>query len=425
MSDFLANLARRGAGLALHVPLQPSLTPFVPPEAGAAGPIEHGPAERLEGDGRPAPLTPPLLPDKDAAAGTVSGVEHGAEEPLENAAKPELTVQRQVEEPPAAQSRASPGIAPPSPIPAPIRPTSSSVVPAATPPHPAPTTATPSPGESDSAQPRSSVPDQDRGSGDPLRALKVDRAERPVRTQFSSEVRPSQPVLAPKEPTPLPPSTAATSSPPSTPDVAVEVRDTPSQPIQATLEPAQAATQDVTAVEKPAKGENKKPVSSSPPAVEATQEPSPRPAGPAVEIGASPTTAAESGSVSPGLVRPPTLPSASSEPSGPEPGRPPPTRPTAHEGKTVVQIEPALLPAVTVGQAIIGLEPTTPKPSPVPPASVGSATTPESRPVQVHIGTIEVRATTPPPVPAPQPPPAPQGFDDYVHIRTYRNWDTG
>jgi hypothetical protein len=41
--------------------------------------------------------------------------------------------------------------------------------------------------------------------------------------------------------------------------------------------------------------------------------------------------------------------------------------------------------------------------------------------VQIHIGTVEVRATTPPPAPAPRPAPAPQGFDDYVQIRTYVN----
>lgn len=46
----------------------------------------------------------------------------------------------------------------------------------------------------------------------------------------------------------------------------------------------------------------------------------------------------------------------------------------------------------------------------------------EPRPIQVRIGTIEVRATTPPP-PAPPSPSAPQGFDEYVRIRTYVNWE--
>lgn len=41
--------------------------------------------------------------------------------------------------------------------------------------------------------------------------------------------------------------------------------------------------------------------------------------------------------------------------------------------------------------------------------------------IQVRIGTIEVRATTPP---APSPPPvvASQGFDDYMLVRSYKNW---
>jgi hypothetical protein len=51
-----------------------------------------------------------------------------------------------------------------------------------------------------------------------------------------------------------------------------------------------------------------------------------------------------------------------------------------------------------------------------------SALTPaEPRPVQVRIGTIEVRATTPP-APTPRPATTPQGFDDYALVRNYVNW---
>ena len=43
--------------------------------------------------------------------------------------------------------------------------------------------------------------------------------------------------------------------------------------------------------------------------------------------------------------------------------------------------------------------------------------------VQVRIGTVEIRATTPPastpPGPEPPPSPSPQGFDDYVFLRNY------
>jgi len=44
----------------------------------------------------------------------------------------------------------------------------------------------------------------------------------------------------------------------------------------------------------------------------------------------------------------------------------------------------------------------------------------------VRIGTIEVRATTPPtpsPLPTPAPAPTVQGFDDYTLIRNYVNWE--
>ena len=55
---------------------------------------------------------------------------------------------------------------------------------------------------------------------------------------------------------------------------------------------------------------------------------------------------------------------------------------------------------------------------------MGPTVTPaEARPIQVRLGTIEVRATKPPTAPAPPPAPAPQGFDDYARIRTYMNWE--
>jgi hypothetical protein len=43
------------------------------------------------------------------------------------------------------------------------------------------------------------------------------------------------------------------------------------------------------------------------------------------------------------------------------------------------------------------------------------------QPIQVRIGTIEVRATTPPTTPPPAP--APHGFDDYATIRSYMSWE--
>jgi hypothetical protein len=49
-----------------------------------------------------------------------------------------------------------------------------------------------------------------------------------------------------------------------------------------------------------------------------------------------------------------------------------------------------------------------------------------TRPVQVRIGTIEVRANTPPVTPPPAPRPAapvPGGFEDYAMIRSYTGWE--
>jgi hypothetical protein len=50
---------------------------------------------------------------------------------------------------------------------------------------------------------------------------------------------------------------------------------------------------------------------------------------------------------------------------------------------------------------------------------------PVPQPIQVRIGTVEVRATTPPtaPPPAPRSPQGPTGFDGYAMIRSYRGWE--
>lgn len=71
-------------------------------------------------------------------------------------------------------------------------------------------------------------------------------------------------------------------------------------------------------------------------------------------------------------------------------------------------------------QAIIEPAPTSERPFALPTMTEPAVTPSEPRPIQVRIGTIEVRATTPP---APTPPPAPkhQGFDDYLALRTYVN----
>lgn len=142
----------------------------------------------------------------------------------------------------------------------------------------------------------------------------------------------------------------------------------------------------------------------------------------------------------------PGLPAISPTPSQPaarpQPARDLPTKPKAglvampaaiyltptlemretSEGETVAQVKRATPPMRTRGQAIIKPAPVT-QPPPTTLIMVEPAIPrPDPRPIQVRIGTIQVRATTPPP-PTPPPAPTPQGFDDYVRVRTYVNWE--
>lgn len=90
------------------------------------------------------------------------------------------------------------------------------------------------------------------------------------------------------------------------------------------------------------------------------------------------------------------------------------TNQLANQAPTQPTIHPAIQPAIAAERPLALPKPGMP------------AMPPEPRPIQVRIGTVEVRATTPPPSP-PSPPPASapvsRGFDDYVHIRTYVNWE--
>ena len=98
----------------------------------------------------------------------------------------------------------------------------------------------------------------------------------------------------------------------------------------------------------------------------------------------------------------------------PTPQLPPPDSPEP----VLAMVEP-----VAHEMTLIGLSVVRPAPiqSPALPALEKPAAMPsEPRPIQVRIGTIEVRATTPP-APAPPPAPMPQGFDDYVLVRNYVN----
>lgn len=97
--------------------------------------------------------------------------------------------------------------------------------------------------------------------------------------------------------------------------------------------------------------------------------------------------------------------------------------PDPPETEVVTMIEPATPLMTTQSQPTI-------RPSPVQPprfpAWDGRPASAQERPsIHVSIGAIEVRAITPPPLPTPTPARAPttQGFDDYVLVRNYVNWN--
>jgi hypothetical protein len=54
-----------------------------------------------------------------------------------------------------------------------------------------------------------------------------------------------------------------------------------------------------------------------------------------------------------------------------------------------------------------------------------TAVSSKTQPIHVRIGTIEVRASTPPPARLPATPaaPLPSGFEDYALIRSYAGWE--
>lgn len=97
----------------------------------------------------------------------------------------------------------------------------------------------------------------------------------------------------------------------------------------------------------------------------------------------------------------------------------PPER-EAPEPEAVTQVQPAMPPATDISPPLI--RPARTQPPMFPEPAETAVTRSESRSIQVRIGTIEVRATTPPP-PAPPAAPTPQGFDDYTLIRNYVSWE--
>lgn len=103
--------------------------------------------------------------------------------------------------------------------------------------------------------------------------------------------------------------------------------------------------------------------------------------------------------------------------------KPVPQAQVASESETVMEIRPVIasISASAKGRSII-------KPVTSRDYSSGSLTTRETssetsepRSVQVRIGTIEIKATTPASSKISPPKPRPQGFGDYIQVRTYAN----
>jgi hypothetical protein len=181
VSDFLANLARRGAGLAPHVPLQPSLTPFVSPEAAVADPIERGMEDHLDTGGPTPPTQEP-----GSVASAAGGIEREAGESLGITTASEPMVQRQIAAPSTAQPAPVPAAAPSPPIPAPAEPALSQAPPAAAGTAPEPATTAPN---------LDSVEEKPTGA---------DKSTPPVQPQDLAEATPTPSSHAAGEPAPLP-----------------------------------------------------------------------------------------------------------------------------------------------------------------------------------------------------------------------------
>jgi hypothetical protein len=299
VSDFILNLARRGAGLAPVVALQPPFTPASAPDVGTA----HATEPRSERAPR----------DED---------------------RPELQVRV---EPPSSQAQVSPAAAPPSPVPAPPTP----------PPPQARTSPLPPPaGISDVAPAQEPVP------------------------------QPTEPAVPRPEEESAYPTTAA---------------EPQSSPLQHTRPPAPLTAPMPRA--EPAVQISGEPFSPAPSRPAAQPQPTPLPTQPETNLAAMPTA---------------VRPTLAHETRG------------ASEGETVAHVQPATPPMTPARQAIIKPAPASERPFALPTMMGPTVTPSEPRPIQVRIGTIEVRATTPP-APTPPPAPKPQGFDNYLALRTYAN----
>lgn len=94
----------------------------------------------------------------------------------------------------------------------------------------------------------------------------------------------------------------------------------------------------------------------------------------------------------------------------------------APEPEAIAKVQPTMPPASRVTHPpVITPAPVQSPMFPIPAEPTVSPSEPCS--IQVRIGTIEVKASTPPSPPVPPPAPTPQGFDDYALLRNYVNWE--
>lgn len=383
MSDFLVNLARRGAGLASHVAPQPPFSLSFVPEVGAARTVS-APEARDEANAHPASATtPPPAPLSHLPTPLVSevtAIESDSPSQLHTPPTPSLATTPAMT-PPKPQTLASPAIT-----------LDVNAI------HAAPS---PKAGNEADAHPATKMISQMQASppasGPPL-----------------TTVAP-QPASLPHSPlhTPPPPGPTATE-----PDLPPQLHTPPTPSLATPIEPtARPGTQQPQPTRYPTPKPEIDPAATARLASAKRTIRSSEHAPHDTPIRESKAVRPQSAGRIAELARPPQ----NTEKIGADQS---PAKASAGKKHPSIKVEPAAPAAEAANQVVIRPTPVIEHPpvplTPRPPA----AAKPEPRPVHVRIGTIEVRATTPsPPPPAPPPSSAPQGFDNYVSIRTYTSWE--
>jgi hypothetical protein len=410
MSNFILNLVRRGAGLAPVVALQPPFAPGLAPELGAA----HTTGPEMA----PADGATPEIPVQSATEPTLAPP--AASTPM----APMLTSAPPATPPAETPRRRAQAPATPSP---PQPPTGTVAVQVQIPRPGEPTTPQPPPAEPLPGGALTGVMPQIPEMSEPEAVAKVQPAVQapgdvpePGHLSGSPTLSPAQP--PPAEPLPGGAPTSGLALGPGTKGSDAGLVGAPEtrrpQLAQAEAEPATALIPTGVMPQIPEMSEPEA-VAKVQPAVQAPGD-VPEPG----HLSGSPTLSPAQPPPAEPLPRPQTsrdtfARSETCRVAAIHPAPIPWTR-EASEPEAVAKVQPATPPVTDMSPPLIRPAPTQPPtfPTPVEPAITQS----EPRSIHVHIGTIEVRATTPPP-PAPPPAPAPQGFDDYVLVRNYLNWE--